>query len=75
MKILGIVGSMRKKGNTNLLITTVLKSAKKTVPEIEKEVIQISELNIEPCRACYNLCSKTPMNASYRTIWQLFLTR
>uniref|UniRef100_A0A7C3UNY4 Flavodoxin family protein n=1 Tax=candidate division WOR-3 bacterium TaxID=2052148 RepID=A0A7C3UNY4_UNCW3 len=59
MKILGIVGSMRKK-NTDLLVKTVLKSARKVKPEIQSEVIQISEVNIEPCRACYDLCSKKP---------------
>ncbi|MEO0069632.1 MAG: flavodoxin family protein [candidate division WOR-3 bacterium] len=60
MKIIGLVGSMRKKGNTNLLVETVLKSAEKINADIESEVIQIAELNIESCRACYNLCSKKP---------------
>ncbi|MEO0097429.1 MAG: flavodoxin family protein [candidate division WOR-3 bacterium] len=60
MKILGIVGSMRKKGNTNLLVETVMKSARIINPNIISEIIHISELNIEPCRACYNLCSKKP---------------
>ncbi|MEO0102789.1 MAG: flavodoxin family protein [candidate division WOR-3 bacterium] len=60
MKIIGIVGSMRKNGNTNLLVETALKSAKKKRPNLQSEIIQISEVNIEPCRACYNLCSKKP---------------
>ncbi|MEO0098654.1 MAG: flavodoxin family protein [candidate division WOR-3 bacterium] len=60
MRILGIVGSMRKGGNTNLLVETVVKSAKEIKPKIRSEIIQISEVNIEPCRACYNLCSKKP---------------
>lgn len=58
MKILGIVGSMRKTGNTNLLVEEVLKSAKKINPQVETKVLQISELKIESCRACYDLCSK-----------------
>ncbi len=60
MKILGIVGPMRKTGNTNLLIETVLESAEKVNPKIETKGFQISELHIESCRACYDLCSKEP---------------
>ena len=60
MKILGIVGSMRKTGNTNLLIETVLESAKRANPQVETKVLQISELRIGSCRACYDLCSKEP---------------
>lgn len=60
MKILGIVGSMRRKGNTNFLVREVLKSAKTINPQIETEILQISELKIESCRACYELCSKEP---------------
>lgn len=60
MRILGIVGSMRKSGNTNLLMETVLESAKKTKPQVKTIVLQISELKIESCRACYELCSKEP---------------
>ncbi len=60
MKILGIVGSMRKTCNTNLLVETVLESAKNVNPKIETKVLQISELHVESCRACYDLCSKEP---------------
>jgi multimeric flavodoxin WrbA len=60
MEILGIVGSMRKAGNTSLLIETVLGSARKTNPKIKTMVLQISELKIEPCRACYGGCSEKP---------------
>lgn len=60
MKILGIVGSMRKTGNTNLLVERVLESAQKTNPQVETKVLQISDLRIGPCRACYDLCSKEP---------------
>jgi len=60
MKILGIVGSMRKTGNTNLLMETVLKSAKKANSQLETKILQISDLTIEPCRACYDECSREP---------------
>lgn len=60
MKILGIVGSMKKTGNTTLLVETVLESVRKTNPQVETKVLQISELKIEPCRGCVELCSKEP---------------
>ncbi len=60
MKILGIVGSMKKTGNTNLLVETVLESARKANPQVETKVLQISELKIEPCRGCVEVCSKEP---------------
>ena len=51
---------MRKTGNTNLLVETVLESAKKTNPQVETKILQLSELRIESCRSCYGLCSKEP---------------
>lgn len=60
MKVLGIVGSMRKKGSTGRLITTVLESAKRVNPKIETKTLYISDLKIEACRACYQKCSKEP---------------
>lgn len=62
MGVLGIVGSMRKTGNTNLLIEAVLDSTGKANPHVGTKVLQISELTIESCRACYDLCSKEPYN-------------
>lgn len=60
MKILGIVGSMRKKGSTSHLVHSVLQSAIKASPQIKTKVLQISDLNIEPCRGFYEECSKEP---------------
>lgn len=62
MKMLAIVGSMRKKGSTNRIIHSVLESAKKTNPQIKTKVLQMSDLKIEPCRSCYDQCSKEPYN-------------
>jgi multimeric flavodoxin WrbA len=45
MKILGIVGSNRKKGNSYLL----LKGMFRNLPEIEVKIIQVAELKIKPC--------------------------
>ncbi len=58
MQILGIVASMRKNGNTNLLMETVLESTKKANPQTETKVFHISELKIESCRGCTEYCSK-----------------
>jgi multimeric flavodoxin WrbA len=64
MKFLGIVGSMRKQGNTFKLVSAVLEGAKSRNPDISYDILQISELNIGPCWACYDSCSKE----SYRCI-------
>lgn len=48
MKILAICGSPRK-GNTH----SVLNSIKENYPDIEFNVLQLSELNFEFCTGCY----------------------
>lgn len=49
-KILGIVGSPRKKGNTNLLVEEVLKGAE--AAGAEKKLINLYDYEIRPCVAC-----------------------
>jgi len=44
MKILGIVGSNRKDGNSCLL----LKETFQGFPDIEAKIVQVAELNIRP---------------------------
>ncbi|MFP4641582.1 MAG: flavodoxin family protein [Dehalococcoidia bacterium] len=51
MKVLGIMGSPRKKGNTDLLLDEALKGASSMGAEVEK--IVPDKLNIEPCREYY----------------------
>jgi len=58
MKLLGVVGSMRKEGNTYKMVKAALESAREQ--GAETEVVHISDMNIEPCRACYDQCSKQP---------------
>jgi multimeric flavodoxin WrbA len=55
-KILGIVGSPRRGANTETLIDQVLKEAMEAGAAAEKLVL--SEMNIQPCRAC-NACQRT----------------
>lgn len=49
-KVLGIVGSPRKNGNTDQLIDVILESAKKAGAEVEK--VYLSDLEIAHCREC-----------------------
>ncbi|MFC2006701.1 flavodoxin family protein [Chloroflexota bacterium] len=48
MKVLGIMGSPRIKGNTDLLLDEVLKGAQTEGAEVEK--IIVDNLNLSPCR-------------------------
>ena len=56
MRILGIVGSPRKNGNTDILVEKVLTGAKNYNLEIEK--IYLSDFLFKGCIGC-NSCSKT----------------
>jgi multimeric flavodoxin WrbA len=51
---------MRKKGSTSRLVHSVLESATNANPQIKTKVLQISGISIEPCRGCYEECSKEP---------------
>jgi multimeric flavodoxin WrbA len=50
MKILGIVGSPRKNGTTDMIVSEVLRGAKESGAEVEK--INLIEKKIEYCRGC-----------------------
>ncbi len=51
MKVLGIMGSPRIKGNTDLLLDEALSGAQSQGAEVEK--IVVDRLNIAPCREYY----------------------
>jgi multimeric flavodoxin WrbA len=55
VKILGIMGSPRIKGNTDLLLDEALKGAQ--AEEVQVEKITICDLKIAPCKECYS-CAK-----------------
>ncbi|MBI4768212.1 MAG: flavodoxin family protein [Deltaproteobacteria bacterium] len=57
MKVIGIVGSPRKKGNTELLTAHALKAVAEE--GITTELIRLSGLDIRPCQACFT-CFKRP---------------
>ena len=48
MKVLGIMGSPRIKGNTDLLLEEALKGAKSQGADVEK--IVVDKLKIAPCK-------------------------
>ena len=56
VKIIGVVGSPRIKGNTNFLVEKALESAEKL--GADTEIIQLGKSNINPCIAC-EICKKT----------------
>lgn len=57
MKALGIVGSPRKKGNTDILVSQILDGLKSK--EVETEKVYLGDLKIEPCNSCYQ-CMAEP---------------
>jgi multimeric flavodoxin WrbA len=71
-KVLGIVGSPRKKGNTDILVAGVLEGAQRE--GAETEVIFLNDLHIVECDGCH-VCwkakpcvKKDDMNALYPKI-------
>jgi len=57
MKVLGIVGSPRKGGNTDILIDETLRAAKDAGSDVEK--VFLNDLEIRPCQAeCNEYCKK-----------------
>jgi len=56
MKVLGIVGSNRKHGNTDILVKKVLEGVKSC--NIDTELIYLSDYNFKSCIGCEG-CSKT----------------
>ena len=56
MQVLGIVGSPRIGGNTDVLVSEILAGAEEGGAAIEK--VMLNKLEIKPCQAC-NTCHKT----------------
>ena len=55
MKVIGVVGSPRRGGNTEILVETVLAGA--AAAGAETEIYRLNELNIRGCQAC-NHCQE-----------------
>lgn len=56
MRILGLIGSNRKKGSSYLL----LKEAFQGVSSTETKIVQIAELDVKPCEVCFEQCAQNP---------------
>ncbi len=52
MKILTIIGSRRKKGNTANLVQATIKGALEADPKTETETLFLGDLNIQACTGC-----------------------
>ena len=50
MKILGLIGSYRKLGNTEVLVKEALMQAKRL--GAEADMLRLTDLRIEPCKGC-----------------------
>lgn len=57
MKVLAVVGSPRKGGNTDVLVDQMIKGAAGAGAAVEK--IYLNDMRITPCQACY-ACKKKP---------------
>jgi multimeric flavodoxin WrbA len=72
IKILGVVGSPRKKGNTHILVSRILDGAK--AEGADAEIVFLSDLDIRECDGCHicwkgRQCSKKDdMNVLYPKI-------
>jgi len=70
MHILGISGSPRLGGNTDMVITEALNAAKEEGAEVE--LIRISDYQLKPCTAC-GVCHETKkcsIKDDYETLYQ-----
>ncbi len=56
IKVLGIIGSPRRRGNTEILVESVLNGAKEAGAFTEK--VNLNEMKIFPCQSC-NACQNT----------------
>ena len=74
MKALGIVGSPRKNGNTEIITRHTLKAIEEE--GIETELVTLAGLKIQPCNAC-NACAAEetcPLDDDVFTIYQKMKT-
>lgn len=67
MHILGIVGSMRKNRNTDILVNYVVDHMRSLAPGVEADIIHIAGKDIHPCRVvCSGYCSSHSYQCSLK---------
>jgi len=65
MKILGIVGSMRKNRNTKVLVERVITEIEALNQSTSSQILYTADLKISPCRVvCSSYCIKHPYRCS-----------
>ncbi|MBI4721599.1 MAG: flavodoxin family protein [Candidatus Stahlbacteria bacterium] len=57
MKVLALVGSPRREGNTAVLVQKVLEGIKSKDNKAEIELLFLNDLQIRPCQSCYSCLS------------------
>ena len=55
-RVIGIVGSPRRNGNTELIVDSIIEGAEEVGARSQKIILK--DLKIGPCRAC-DVCTKT----------------
>jgi multimeric flavodoxin WrbA len=58
MRVLGLIGSPRKKGNTAIMVDTFLDGAKSAGAEVKKYFLK--DLTINQCMGCFRNCMVQP---------------
>jgi len=65
MHVVGMVGSMRKDGNTNALVAGVIDEMKALEPGLSAELIHVADKTVEPCRVtCSRYCAESRFRCS-----------
>jgi multimeric flavodoxin WrbA len=73
IQILGIVGSMRRNKNTQTLVETCLNSAREADKNVKTELVHILDVDVGPCKACYEECAETPYNCVVKDGLQMLM--
>ncbi len=58
MVVMGVVGSPRKKGNTDIMVDTFLNGAAEAQAAVKK--VFLEDLTINQCRGCFRNCMMSP---------------
>ena len=71
MKVLGLVASPRKNGNSEIIVKEMLASLPQ---DVNKEIIRLTDLEIKPCKACY-ACLPAEQNCVIKDDLAFFLDK
>ena len=65
MRVLGIVGSMRKNGHTHTLVNRVIDDMKGIDSDVVADVVNVADITVHPCKVvCSAHCSNHPYQCS-----------